>query len=1120
MKKRLSLLCIALMTLITIGVTNAQQFGQLGNGIGGGQAAFRQVSGDLLQGPGRPGRLWFEANFADRGLGFENSYFTLGGKTRLFQDFLDGRWLAEGQLHHGIEDDGGFFANVGIERVFSIKPANADISVGAFYDYDGDDQQAFSEGFHQFGISGAIKTPRWDLIGNGYLPVSTDTFTRGDHTGANCFLENRIVLQAGIEAALEGFDVTLRTRPQQLAFANGYIDFGGYHYNSDAIESFAGGRLRAGFQLMNGMMLAAEVNHDERFDTTGVLSIGYTFGAHSSGFGNEYAGLARDLEKFSRNDHIVRFSQDLVVAVDPATGLAYNVIHANNTQLGAGDGTFESPFADLASVEASSSAGDLIIVHEGDGTDTGYNTGIVLQDRQQLLSGGIPQFINLQDGTRLDVASKIDGGKATLSNAGGNEVIRLANNNVVGNINVDATGANFGIFGDGIEGGSFNGNMIAGATLDGIGLRNITGDWTFTNNMVSSNLRDGIFIDGAFDPSATFTFANNMVNFNGEDGIHLRNYDAELLTFTENETNNNGRHGIFLENALDSNGNGTIVDINNHTANDNGADGVRISNGSGSLRLVNVTADNNAGTGVTIRNWTTPRPDEFVFIGGDGTQPISYSGNSVGIDVQLLGDGLESNVVITQATVDNNGRGILATASGSDSILNLDILDMPSISGSATEAIRFDVSDGATINNNTINSDENTPMELVGNNVNGESTISYTLSGETGDMSQINSIVRNVNIAAVSGAASGIGVNGDGDSRIRLAVSDSTINAQTGVNVALDNNQNGQVNELFFDELVVQSDVNMNFDLEAGTFTDISVTNSLLESNGINPADGEALSRLTPEDYTPFTDGLGATGIVVTADGGGTVGNLAFDSFTRVNISNNQINDKTFQGVSILATGDAQMLLNIVSNEISRNGPGQNDDPDNDFTFAGPDDGAVDPNNEFFHNGLEITATELSTISGRIINNAFVDNFDRAIQIGTLGFNNLGAVDDPSQAGTINLLIARNRFASDIGVDTENDANIPFELNFGQIGVLNSSGGSICLDVGSNAFESLPLDITNFTDPAVDADAIRIGLDGTSNGFVAGDIGGIFATSPFGLCSSIISSEELFFQTTTGGFDN
>ena len=334
-------------------------------------------------------------NFADEGLGYNGSYLTLGGKTRLYQDRLDGRWLIEGQVHQSIEDDGGFFANVGIERVFSIKPANADLSVGIFYDYDGDDQQIFSDGFNQLGITTAIKTRRFDVFANGYFPVNTKSFTVGDPTGIQNFAGNNVNLQPGIENALQGFDVTMRLRPKQLAFVNGYFDFGGYHYRSedDLVDSFGGGRLRLGIQLINSLRLAAEVNQDERFDTTGVLSASWTFGNTNSGFGSEYAGLARDLEKTSRNDHIVRFSQDLLVAINPLTGQPFNVIHANNQQTGVGVGTFESPFATLAEAEAASDVDDVIFVNVGNGTTQGYSDGITLKDRQQLLSSGGTQFI-------------------------------------------------------------------------------------------------------------------------------------------------------------------------------------------------------------------------------------------------------------------------------------------------------------------------------------------------------------------------------------------------------------------------------------------------------------------------------------------------------------------------------------------------------------------------------------------------------------------------------------------------------------------------------------------------------------------------------------------------------
>ena len=120
MKIRLSLICMVVF-LTAMDVADAQLLNQQpgaglrgGQGLAtGGQSAFRQVSGQVQAGV--PGRLWFETNIADQGLGYEGSYLTVGGKRRLFEDFLDGRWLFEAQLHQSIDDDqGDFFSNIGI----------------------------------------------------------------------------------------------------------------------------------------------------------------------------------------------------------------------------------------------------------------------------------------------------------------------------------------------------------------------------------------------------------------------------------------------------------------------------------------------------------------------------------------------------------------------------------------------------------------------------------------------------------------------------------------------------------------------------------------------------------------------------------------------------------------------------------------------------------------------------------------------------------------------------------------------------------------------------------------------------------------------------------------------
>ena len=1082
MKTRLSQICIAITMFLSVSVATAQQIG----GIGGQQSAFQAVQGDLLQ-PGLPGRLWLEANFADQGLGYNGSYLTLGGKTRLFQDRFDGRWLLEGQVHQSIDNGGGFFANVGLERVFSVPAANADISVGAFYDYDGDDQQDFSDGFNQLGISGAIKTQHVDLIGNGYFPVGTDSFNLGDVTGINCFVGNNIALQAGIESALEGFDVTLRTRPKQLAFANGYVDFGGYHYDADLVESFAGGRLRVGVQLINSLRLAAEINQDERFDTTGAINLSWTFGNTNSGFGSEYAGLARDLEKFSRNDHIVRFSQDLIVAINPLTGQPINVVHANNTQTGTGDGTDENPFATLAEAEAASSVNDVIFVDSGDGTDTGYSNGITLQAGQQLLSGGGTQFVQNADGTLVSL-SKPGVSAATISNAGGNEVVLLSDNNIVGGINIDAREANFGIFGVGVETGIVNQTTISGAVLDGVGIQDAVGSFSFTGNTITGNMRDGVFIDGATGSDAVFNFADNIVDGNVFDGIHLVDYEADTILLTDNQTSTNGRHGVYLENALDPNGNGTDILVSNLTADANGGNALFVEDGSGRLAVTGGTFTNNAAAGIAIRNFETALDGDGILIGAgdDGIAPV-ITDNTMGINLAVT-DGTTSTFNITEATVDTNGIGIVALADEPNSVLNLNVTGTTTANGNGNEAILHVATDGGTINSLIESTDALNPLVFANNSFEGGPGISYVLdSDDPLNPSTINAVVRNINVTSIGG--SGLNVDGAGESQIDLLVEDSLIQStNTAVNIVVDNNGAGLLNRTFFDNNDIRGNVGFNVTSQMGTLLDFSVSNTLVRSAGIISDDSAVFNPGDPAAFGPFTDGSGANGIVVTANGN--------TNLTRVNLVGNTVEDFTFDGIVLTANVDAQLFANIRANRILRNGPGLNDDgtSDNGIPFDSPVITAnPTPTEGSFFNGLTVTANDQSVISLFIDNNTFLNNFDRSIALNT---NALGSV-----FATLN----GNRFSSDIGIDATVNPLDPFN---GEIG-LTHLGANMCVDFSSNTFRANPIDIQpGFGD-------LTLGFDGLTNGIDENDVPGAgvaFTPTAFGLCDVLIDGQLTDFE--------
>ena len=1050
MKIRLSLVCIA-MALAAVNIADAQLVHTFGDQAAQ-PAAFQTVSGDLRgASAGRPGRVWFEANVADSGLGYSGSYLTLGAKNRIYEDRFQGRWLFEGELHQSIDTDGGFFANVGLERVFSIDAAGADVSMGVWYDFDGDTQNDFSHRFNQVGATAQIKTRKWDVIGNGYFSVGVSDYTFGDITGENCFVGNNIVIIPGIDSALEGFDVTLRTRPSRLAFVNGTVDFGGYQYSSELIDAFAGGRIRLGMQALKGLIVSAEVNHDERFNTTGVLTFGWIFGANGSGYGNEYSGLARDLEQTVRNDHIVRFNQDVVLAIDPDTGTPYDVVHVNNNADPAfEDGTAERPYASLVGAEINSGIGDIILINPGDGTDRSMDQGITLQNNQRLYGNGSPLLIPVQNGQFFELCSDPSGVTPTISNDGGFAVVTLADNNDVAGLNIDATNAQFGVFGNGANDGTIRDNRISDADEDGIRLASISGDWNFSRNTITGNGRDGLWIFNALDPSSEFVFDSNVVNSNAFDGIHMRNYDFSVMRFLDNTTSNNLRHGVFLENHLNTTG--APLFIQGQIADSNTGRGVFINGGSGNLRVIDSNITNNGGSGVSIRNWTTfPTENILVSASSDGTSNISGNGSLGNLEFLLDIPGATSNIFVTDQSLNGGVNGLFARADGIMSTMNIGVIDNLSISGNTNSAIRMFAFDGAVINTQISNSVANGPLLMLDNAGGGGDAIGLLAQGPNGQIaSRINALIDNVTInniiTAVPGVVTTTGIRFDSlaNGLINARVQNSTIggpnlaggrDTQRGIFANLDNTGNQLINRIVLDNLNLFSNVGVTFNTGTETYGDLLLTGSTILPNGAQSTPG------VRADNTPFTnDPFGTSGVRVNANGqamltgapnmfyggaqlpGGNASTIpdisiaqvvtdgTIDNLTRITLEDNTIQDFDNNGVDITTTGDAEMLLSMSGNQVSNNGAGLNNDANNNNVFFDQVPAAVaDPNNLFFFDGVNVDAFDQSKISARFTNNQFFDNFERGLSLNT--FN----------SATINASMIDNVFfGNDRGEDIDN----------------------------------------------------------------------------------------------------
>ena len=1055
--------CLSVAMLVFAPWAAAQQSPYFGGayGYGGGGQVYEPAAGaspgiaDVQV--GFPGRVWFGTNVADQGLGYTGSYATVGAKTRLWEDRFDGRWLFEGRLHHSLEG-GGLFANMGIERVFSIDAAGADVSVGAWFDYDDDKQSSFAHTFYQAGVSASIKTRRWDLVGNGYFPQGERNFALGDPTGQNCFFGNRIIIEAGIDTALKGFDVTLRQRPAALKFINGSIDIGGYGYNSDLVDFFGGGRARLNAQLLGGLLVSSEVAYDERFDVTGSVSVTYIFGVNARG--SEYSGIGRDLERTLRNDHIVRYNRDVLYAIDPDTGLPYTVWHVDNSaDAGVADGTAETPFTRLADAEAASGTDDIIFVREGFGTVAGYDTGIQLQDRQMLLGDGVEHIIPLAGGTNFRLCNDIDGNRPTITGRNNGAAVNLANGNVVRGFVIDGSvapgGMSYGIYGDGfgagapINGATIEDNDISGAVLHGVYIDESRGDFVYSRNNITDNGFDGILMEDHVDSTSTLTFDENTVDSNGRDGIHLNRYDADMIDFLSNITSNNARDGTHLEDFLNGAGTGTDIDFRSHTALGNGVNGINVVRGDGNLRFLNSNIQTNGGAGIRIEDWTTSIAGDQVLIGTTTGGTSLITGNGVGIDV-ILNTGV-SRVLITDSRIDANNIGIRAATDGLGTSLSTSVLDNLSVSSNLSDGMRFLATGGST---HTVLVDQTTtsgfsPLTMSGNGTiagNGIQFFSGDKSG--GNISLIDAIVRNVSITGSGG--NGIAANVIQDGALNLLVETSTVSNNTldGIDLIMNTNFNKVVNQITIRNSTFTNNGVSGLDMSAfgGTFTDLVLT-----SNTFNGGAGD--------------------GIEISING--NLANPDFDNRTRLWFQGNVITGYLLNGIDLVANGDARMLARIENNLVSNNG------------FA---TGAL----PFFH-GINANTNDSAELDMRLTNNIITGNAERGLNLLT------------QDTGVINTIMLDNALG---GNDLGDDPVAVNDTLIDDMTVINGVTGRICLSMSNNSFSLLPPQFVNLGAPGF----FVLELDGLTNGFGAGAVGTPATFPLFGtVCEPLVAAEETAF---------
>jgi len=509
---------VALAATLGGGVATAQF--NAGNAGPGGGVVSRAV-GMLANGSDSvPGWMYYGINAADRGLGYNGSYMTLGGFFPTVQDDLGGLWSADVRGH--LSEFGGFFSNVGAVRKQFI--GGTLLGVGIYWDYDGDMNQyptggqigtaqygQFGHAYNQVGVSGEWLTNWGNLRSNGYIPVGQTAFTAG--APGSPFAANYLLCQYGLDAALGGADLEVGAYVPGLSDWAGMVSVGGYALGNDrytwgtgsvpgqaVVPWFGGVYTRLDMTFLNNWDFSLQANNDSYFDWTGFARLTYRMGA------SRRRNVPDQMEQpMMRNEHIVRGHQTPVVAINPATGQPWNVIHVDNSVIQPGaNGTAENPWMSLAAAQAAATqAYDVVFVRPGQGAAAPYTGGWQFQADNQVLvgAGSTLQLATASCGFREFFNTGTSGAYPTTGYpllAVADTAITLRNGAVVDHFSITESRVGIAAGPDVTTGAAVNDVRIVGTNqVDQVGVQ-LTGvdGRVQLNNMRLDNTGRGLVVDG------------------------------------------------------------------------------------------------------------------------------------------------------------------------------------------------------------------------------------------------------------------------------------------------------------------------------------------------------------------------------------------------------------------------------------------------------------------------------------------------------------------------------------------------------------------------------------------------------------------------------------------------
>jgi len=682
----------ATLALLATGMAAAPSFaeaqtGQMAMAPAGG-IVNRAVAGFQGLNLNGPGYLYYGLNAADRGLGYNGSYMTLGGFIPYSEDDLGGLWSADLRGHLSV--NGGFFSNVGLVRKQFL--GGSLLGVGVYWDYDGDQNQypafgvagtefgQFGHSYNQVGVSGEWLTDFGNLRSNGYMPVGRTAHTAG--APGSPFFQNYVMCQYGLDAALTGADLEVGAYIPGLSDWAGMISVGGYalgnsRYNwwsgpqtgQDVVPWFGGVYTRLDMTFIENWDFSLQANNDSYFDWTGFARLTYRMG------GSRRRNVPDQMEQpMMRNEHIVRAHQTPIMALNPGNGnTPWRVIHVDNAAPSGGTGTAESPLNTLAQASAAAANPyDIVFVHRGlSRTSTPYGGTFAFGNANQYLIGdGLGFAIPTVTCGPLPLSTG-SGLSPLLSNPAGDSIAidgAIAGGATVAGI--DIIGSRTGIYATGpltsaagrpltVQNVSITGNGTT-AAQEGVYLEAASGKATFADTSIANMTTAGFTIAGTPAGPLDVDYQGSITNDTALNGGAVAPivYIADTAGGAINMATGGGAAGSTVPNQISDTGGSGIQIVNNAAATNINIGNVSLTN---NVQTAIAVVDDNSTTTITAGSGTgivkQTNGAAVSVLGGAPT--FAYTGP---ITNGLPATGATTSYLLSVA--DTTGGGVTLTAPG------------------------------------------------------------------------------------------------------------------------------------------------------------------------------------------------------------------------------------------------------------------------------------------------------------------------------------------------------------------------------------------------------------------------------------------------------------------------